>query len=193
MLRIAILGLGWAGSRHVEAIRELGRKVSVECLVDNDADFLREKATEFGIGKTYTDLGAALKDPDVDAVSICLPHALHCGAAIEAARAGKHVLCEKPMAMTFDECQEMIAACKENGVRLFVAYYRRALPRFVKIKSLIDDGVIGKVSFADVVFHSRRRKVIWKGPGTGESIRRSQAAGIFMILRRIRWIFCSIF
>ena len=59
------------------------------------------------------------------------------------------------MAMTFDECREMVGVCKENGVRLFVAYYRRALPRFLKIKSLIDAGALGKVSFADVVYHRR--------------------------------------
>ena len=72
MLRIAILGAGWSGMRHFEAIRELGRKVCVDCIVDNDADLLKAKAEELLIAKTHTDYHDALADPDVDAVSICL-------------------------------------------------------------------------------------------------------------------------
>ena len=78
MLRTAIIGVGWAGTRHVQAIRELGRKVSIECLVDSDPDFLAAKSKELNVAKTYVDYHDALADPDVDAVSICLPHALHC-------------------------------------------------------------------------------------------------------------------
>ena len=70
MIRLAIVGVGWAGSRHVEAIRELGGRVEAACLVDADAAFLKEKAAEFGIGKTYADFEAALRDPDVDARAI---------------------------------------------------------------------------------------------------------------------------
>ena len=63
MLRIAILGVGWAGTRHVEAIRELGRNVTVHCLVDSNADHLRTKAEELGVQRTYKAVGDALADP----------------------------------------------------------------------------------------------------------------------------------
>ena len=66
------------------------------------------------------------------------------------AEAGKPVYVEKPMALNFAECQEMIAACQIAGVPLFVAYYRRALPRFLKIKELVDSGAIGEVRFVSV-------------------------------------------
>ena len=110
MLRIAIIGVGWAGTRHVEAIRELGRKVTVDCLVDGDADFLKAKSEELRVQKTYVDIDDVLADPEVDAVSVCLPHALHCEVAVAAAGAGKHVLCEKPMALTVEEATRMTKA-----------------------------------------------------------------------------------
>lgn len=126
MLRIAILGVGWAGTRHVQAVRELREKrvrddVAATCLVDNDGEFLAQKAAKLGIDKTYLDYRQALNDPAVDAVSICLPHALHCPVAVEAAAAGKHVLVEKPMAMTVAEATRMIEAANRHGVKLFVA------------------------------------------------------------------------
>ncbi|MAG35401.1 MAG: hypothetical protein CL878_04025 [Dehalococcoidia bacterium] len=124
MLRVAILGVGWAGTTQVEASRELGRKLTVTCLVDSDPNHLQEKADELGIAKTATDLANALADPDIDAVSICLPHALHCDAAISAAEAGKHILCEKPMALRVDEATRMIASAETAGVSLYVAENR---------------------------------------------------------------------
>lgn len=127
----------------------------VMAVMRRDGSLAEDYARRHGIGKWYDDAEKLIGEPDVDAVYVATPPSSHKEYAIAAANAGKDVYVEKPMAMTFDECQEMIAACKENGVRLFVAYYRRALPRFVKIKSLIDDGAIGKVSFADVVYHKR--------------------------------------
>ncbi len=126
MLRVAILGVGWAGTRHVRAIRELvnsGRRddILVDCLVDNDVEFLQKKAAVLGIEKTYPDYQAALNDSVVNAVSICLPHRLHCPVAIEAVRAGKHVLVEKPMALTVADATRMIEAAESQGVALYVA------------------------------------------------------------------------
>ena len=120
-LHVAIVGVGWAGTRHVEAIGELDRKVDVACLVDPDTEHLAAEAARFGIQRTYSGLSEALADPLVGAVSICSPHAWHCPQAIEAAQAGKHVLCEKPMAMDVEEATRMIDACEANGVRLYVA------------------------------------------------------------------------
>ncbi|MFT5378445.1 MAG: putative dehydrogenase, partial [Candidatus Latescibacterota bacterium] len=87
MLRMAVVGVGWAGSRQVEAIGELGRKVEVDCLVDPDANFLREKSVELEIEKTYTSFDEVLRDNAINAVSICSPHPFHCAQAIAAAEA----------------------------------------------------------------------------------------------------------
>ncbi len=120
-LRVAIAGVGWAGSRHAEAIVELGRKVEIACFVDTDAAHLRETADRFGVAVRYASLDDALADPAVDAVDIATPHDLHRGMAIAAAEAGKHVLVEKPMALTVEDATAMIEAADANGVRLFVA------------------------------------------------------------------------
>ena len=152
MLRMAIVGVGWAGSRHVEAIRELGRKVEAACLVDPDAEFLQDKAEELGIEKTYTDLDDALKDEQIDAVSICSPHPFHCAQAISSAAAGKHVLCEKPIAVTVEEATRMLTAAEEYKVRLYVAENASYLPMAKFLRKVVQTGQhIGELTSASMV------------------------------------------
>ena len=92
----------------------------------------------------YTDANELINNPEVDAVYIATPPSSHKEYTLLCAKAGKPVYVEKPMALNFEECNEMISACKSNNVPLFVAYYRRSLPRFLKIHELIfKDKVIG--------------------------------------------------
>ena len=121
MLRLAIVGVGWAGTRQAEAVAEIGDRVGIVCLVDSDARHLRQQAARLGIDRTATDYREVLGDPDVDAISICLPHSLHHPVTIQAAHAGKHVLCEKPLAMSVAEGSDMISAAAAAGVKLYVA------------------------------------------------------------------------
>jgi predicted dehydrogenase len=86
-----------------------------------------------------------LIDPEIDAVYIATPPHMHHFYTLEAARYGKHVYVEKPMATTVQECQEMMDACKEHHVKLFVAYYRRGQEKFRKIKEIVESGGIGQV------------------------------------------------
>ena len=152
MVRLAIVGVGWAGSRHAEAIAELGRKVEIDCLVDSDGDFLRGKAKELGIDKIYTDFDAVLADGEVDAVSLCSPHPFHCRQAIQAAGAGKHVLVEKPMAMDVDEAGAMIAAARDNDVKLYVAESASYEPIAHFLRDLVQGGeYIGELVSASLV------------------------------------------
>ena len=108
-----------------------------------------QKAKEFAalhhIPRWYDDAGALLSDPEVNAVYIATPPGSHRELTLKAAAAGKAVYVEKPMARTWQECLDMITACEEAGVPLFVAYYRRMLPNYRKIKELVDDGVIGDI------------------------------------------------
>jgi predicted dehydrogenase len=151
MLRIAILGLGWAGTRQVEAIRELDRKVEIACLVDSDPHHLADKATKLGIAKTYTDYHDALADPDVDAVSICLPHALHYPVTLAATSAGKHVLCEKPIALTVEDATRMIDAARQAGVRLYIAENIVYTPMSKRLREIVTSGThIGELTSASM-------------------------------------------
>ena len=152
MLRIAIIGVGWAGERQVKAIRELGRKVTVACLVDNDTDFLAAKAGELNVDKTYTNYHDALADNNIDAVSICTPHPLHCPMAREAAAAGKHILVEKPMAVTVDEATRMIEAAEANNVKLFVAESLCYTSMSQALRAIIENGqYVGELVAASFV------------------------------------------
>jgi 1,5-anhydro-D-fructose reductase (1,5-anhydro-D-mannitol-forming) len=101
-------------------------------------------------------------DPEVDAVYVATPPASHREYVLLAARHRKPVYVEKPMAMNHGECLEMIEACRAAGVPLFTAYYRRALPRFLRVKALVDDGAIGAVRAVTATLY--RRHVIGDGP-----------------------------
>ena len=150
-VRIAIVGLGWAGTRHVEAIRELGAKLEVTCLMDNDAAHLDTKADSFDIAKRYTDYDRLLADPEIDAVSICTPHALHCPMTLAAAAAGKHVLVEKPMALTVEEATQMIAAAAANKVKLYVAEQAPYSAQTHLLRNVVQSGSpIGALTAASV-------------------------------------------
>ena len=105
----------------------------------------KDYAARHDVSKWYTDAKTLIEDPEVNAIYIATPPNAHPELTRLAAAAGKPVYVEKPMARTFDECQEMIETCQAAGVPLFVAYYRRALPHFVRIKQLLDEGAIGEI------------------------------------------------
>lgn len=113
----------------------------------------RDYAQRHGVPRWTDDADALIHDPEVDAVYIATPPHVHMAYTLRVAQAGKPVYVEKPMARTHDECRAMIDACRAAGVPLFVAYYRRALPRFVKIKALIDEGAIGTVRSVAIALH----------------------------------------
>jgi predicted dehydrogenase len=125
----------------------------------------RDKARDFakrhGVPKWYDDGDALIADGDVDAVYISTPPDTHKEYTLKAAAAGKPVFCEKPMARTYAECLEMISACEGADVPLWVAFYRRCMPRFVKIKELLDNGAIGDVLAGSI--RTYRRPVIERG------------------------------
>jgi len=118
-----------------------------------DAALARDYAERHGVPKWYADAQALIDDPEVDAVYIATPPNAHREYTLAAARAGKPVYVEKPMALNYAECQDMIAACRSANVPLFVAYYRRRLPRFLKVKELIQSGAIGEVRTVSVTLH----------------------------------------
>ena len=177
MIRMAVVGVGWAGSHHVEGTRELGRKVAVTCLVDRDPDHLQAKAEEFGIDKTYTDLDNALADPEIDAVSLCTPHPNHGPEAVAAANAGKHVLVEKPMALTVEEATRMIDAADRAGVRLYVAESMSYHPMARFLREVVATGrYIGEVVSASVSSGFRARPT-YAYPGRREWLSNPQLGG----------------
>ena len=105
---------------------------------------------EFGARKWFADWRELVKDEEIEVVYIATPVYLHAEQTIAAAEAGKHVLCEKPMALSVKDCDEMIAACQSNNVKLGIAYYRRFYPVVERIKQIIKAEEIGKITFAQI-------------------------------------------
>lgn len=129
------------------------RNSSLVAVMRRNGELARDYAQRHQVPRWYDNGEALIHDPEVDAVYIATPPSSHKEYTLLAAQAGKPVYVEKPMALTFAECQEMIEACHQAGVPLFVAYYRRSLPRFLKVKELVENGAIGQVRLARMALH----------------------------------------
>lgn len=116
---------------------------------DKAADY----AKRHHVPKWYDEAAKLINDPDVNAIYVATPPSSHAEYAIKSMKAGKPVYVEKPMAMNAKECQQMVEVSKETGMPLFVAYYRRTLPMFVKLKGLIDMNAIGDVKMINLILH----------------------------------------
>ena len=112
-----------------------------------------QKAEAYPGARAYTNLDDALADTGVDAVYVASPVLLHAEHAIASLRAGKHALCEKPVAMNFAEAEQMQSARRNCGRLLGIAYFRRLFPKLVRAKELIAEGAIGKPVFAEANYH----------------------------------------
>ena len=115
-----------------------------------DAALAEDYARRHNVPKWYNDVDELVNDPDVNAIYIATPPNVHEAYTEKALRAGKPVYVEKPMALNAAECSRMNAVSKETGVPLFVAYYRRSLPYFIKLKELIDSNIIGDIRYINI-------------------------------------------
>lgn len=110
----------------------------------------QDYAQRHNVPKWYDDAAALINDPEVNAIYIATPPNAHEELTLMAAKAGKPVYVEKPMATSYAACKRMVAACKQADVPLYVAYYRRKLPDFLKLKELVESGVIGAVRLVKI-------------------------------------------
>lgn len=144
-VRICVVGLGRVAKSHLAAIREVPEWVDLAGVVSSDAGKRQAAASEHGAPRTYATLAEALGDPAIEAVDLCVPNHLHLQAALQCARAGKHVLVEKPMANTIADCRRMIRAAEQAGVVLMVGQSRRYYDAVFRSKQLLDEGRIGEL------------------------------------------------
>ncbi len=152
-VRIAVIGAGRpniATSNHLPAIAKINT-VKLVALCDIDKSGVRKEAEKWNV-RYYTDIDDLLNDDEVELVDICTPDWLHCDHTIKSAQAGKHILCEKPMAINLTEADMMIQAVKQAGVKFMVGHQRRFTNKLKKMKSIIDESTIGRPVFGRVVF-----------------------------------------
>jgi len=130
-----------------------------------DGEKARDYAERHGVAKWYDNADKLINDPDVNAVYVATPPASHAEYTIKAAEAGKAVYVEKPMGLDFGQCREMNEACAKGEVPLFVAYYRRCLPDFLKVKELVDSGEIGDIRFVSIeLYHPPKEDLDSENP-----------------------------
>ena len=169
MLNWIVIGIGDIATRRVlPAIQAEPRSRLYGLVTRNPA-----KAAAYD-AKVWTNLGEALTDPAVQAVYVASPVFLHAPQTMQAPRAGKPVICEKPMAMNEAEALSMVQTAEENGLIFGVAYYRRAYPKVQRAKQLLDAGVIGKPVLAEFTCHEWREE---KGSHRSWLIDPAQAGG----------------
>jgi predicted dehydrogenase len=148
-----IIGAGWILPNHaipVRALRDQG--VELVAIADIDPARARRAAAEYEARAWYGDHRELLARDDIDMVSICLPHHAHRAVVLDAAGAGKHILCEKPLALDVDEADVMIAAARAAGVTLSVVFQNRWTPGFRRLHAAIERGAFGRVLVGQV-FH----------------------------------------
>lgn len=161
-MRWGIIGVG--DVTEVKSGPAFGRIPGIElvAVMRRNPDRARDYAQRHGVSRWHSDADAILHADDIDAVYIATHPDSHADYTRRAAAAGKAVLVEKPMARDPEECRSMTAACEAAGVPLWVAYYRRALPRFERVRELIADGIIGEVRAVNSVRWQSPRPGSWQ-------------------------------
>ncbi len=145
-IRWGILGTATIARQMVMPGMQQAEGAVIQAVASRDADKALELANMFEVPGVYGSYEALLEDPDIDAVYIPLPNHLHRPWTIKAAQAGKHVLCEKPLAITAAECDEMMEACEKNGVLLMEGFMYCLHPQVQILMELLDKGIIGDVT-----------------------------------------------
>jgi len=156
MLRVGILGMGMMGWFHATRYAQLPN-VKLVAIADSTSERLEAKeavagnmanaagATDLAALARYTDAGALIADAQVDIIDVCLPTFLHARYAVQALQAGRHVLCEKPMALTLDEADQMIAAARQANRFLMTAQCLRFWPEYLFLRRAVREGTFGKL------------------------------------------------
>jgi predicted dehydrogenase len=143
-IRTAIIGTGFMGRVHLEAVRRL-EFVEAVAIVGRNAEAAQRLGAGFSVPRISTDYREILRDPSIDAVHMCTPNAQHFPMAKEALQAGKHVICEKPLATTLEEGEELVALAARQGVRNCVCHNLRYYPMVQQMRRMREDGDLGEI------------------------------------------------
>jgi predicted dehydrogenase len=185
-LRVALVGMGRIGRMHLRAISS-ACEAEVIGVYDVNEQLARERAEAANIARVFGSWQDVLDDPDVQCVGILLPHDLHEKYSIEALEAGKHVVCEKPLAPTLSECDRMLAAAAKSGRKLFPVHNRVFSPAVEKLREVVQQDGIGEVFLAQTTgFEAPPTVQTWLAtPRGGGGVLMSQAVHPMYVLR---WI-----
>lgn len=164
MINFGIIGCGVIAPYHARALEKIeGVKLTVVC------DIVKEKAEslakQFFVEKIYNDYKELLLDKEIDAVCVCVPSGLHGEISVAALAAGKHVICEKPMEITKEKLNEVVAAAKRSKKKFACVFQRRMQPLPIKVKTALESGVFGKPLMASAYLKYYRTKEYYESAG----------------------------
>lgn len=186
-MRVGVVGVGFMGSVHLAAYAGMP-EVDVVGVADSNAEAAALAAATVG-SRPYTSYEELVASEDVDVVDVCLPTAFHRDLALRAARDGKHVILEKPIALTLEEADEILEAFKPCDGRLFVGHVVRFFPEYVRIKRMLDAGDLGTVGVA----RTSRRSPLLMGWNDWYADRRASGGVLVDLLVHdfdfLRWCF----
>ena len=152
------IGCGEATERHAIPAFSALPEAEIVAVMSRTQSHARDFAHKHHIRRWYNDAQNLVTDPDIDAVYIATPPSTHATYAVSALMAGKAVYVEKPLATHYDDCLRINRVSARYGLPCFVAYYRRYLPYFQRVKSLIEEGAVGKVLTAQIRFAAAPRE-----------------------------------
>ena len=144
-ISIGLIGCGNISRAHLRGYLAIPDEALCTAVADVDLDTAAERAKQAGGAQVFGSYERLLDEAGVDAVDICLPHHLHADAIIAAAKAGKHILCEKPLCLTLDEAERIADAVDAAGVTLMCAHKDLTLPAVARARELMDSGALGRV------------------------------------------------
>ena len=154
-VKLGLIGTGGIAQTHCRAISEV-EGVEVVAASDIVQENLERTATHWGIEHTFTDYNEMLDMGELDGIVVCTPTAVHAAPTVAALRAGKHVMCEKPMEATLDAAADMVRTAHETGKILMVALKLRFSPQVIVAKNVVDEGTLGDIYYAECVADRRR-------------------------------------
>lgn len=163
ILRIGIIGCGGiANGKHMPALKKQ-KDVQMVAFCDIIEERAVKAAKDYGTpdAKTYTDYKELLEDKTIDVVHVCTPNKEHSFITIDSLEAGKHVMCEKPMAKTYAEAKAMLDAAKRTGKKLTIGYQNRHTPQALYVKQACEEGVLGDIYYANAIALRRRAVPTW--------------------------------
>ena len=163
-LKIGIIGCGGiANGKHMPALKNEGDLAEMVAFCDLIPERAQKAAADFGVSgaKVYTDYRELLADASIDVVHVCTPNRSHCEITVAALEAGKHVMCEKPMAKTAADAERMLEAARRTGKKLTIGYQNRFRPDSLLLKSIIDRGDLGEIYLGKANAIRRRAVPTW--------------------------------
>ena len=186
-IKIGIIGAGSFSEFHLEGLERI-KEAEVLVICDLDEENARAKAEKYNIPMWCTDYNEILNNDEIDAVIVITGDQAHRKITVDALNAGKHVLCEKPMALNMDDCRAMIDASKASGKKLMIGQICRYTPGFVKAKELVEEGVIGELFYVESEYAHDYSKIGGNGGWRVTPERHQFLGGACHAMDLLRWI-----